>query len=228
MYRLKTSPFNRCKSNIKWLEYSACGIAGIYADLPPYNTTIEHGTTGLLAGSNPDQWFSAIDLLIKNPELRRSIAANARRSVLSEYTLKTGAPRWLEVYRQVIAAHEGVPGGDVSGAGATDREAAVTPESLPLVSIIIPLFNQVDFTRRCLEALAQTAGTSIPHEIILVDNGSTDATGEYLRSVGNNVSVIRNSSNQGFARACNQGARAAVGTYLLFLNNDTVPLHGLA
>lgn len=223
---LVDNAFNRCKSNIKWLEYSACGIAGIYSDLPPYNTTVEHGTTGLLAGNDPQQWFDALDLLIGNTELRRSIAANARRKVLSEYTVKTGAHRWIDVYRQVIANHGKASPHVISAGAVMHSDASVAKPAVAAVSIIIPLFNRIDLTKQCLEGLAQTVGDTIPHEIILVDNGSTDGTAEYLRSVGNRVSVISNSSNQGFAKACNQGARAASGRYLLFLNNDTVPQPG--
>jgi glycosyltransferase involved in cell wall biosynthesis/MoaA/NifB/PqqE/SkfB family radical SAM enzyme len=102
---LEDNPFNRCKSNIKWLEYSSCGIAGIFADLPPYNNCIEQGTTGLLVGSDPQQWFNAIDFLIRDPRRRHSIAMDARRKVTAEYTLKTGAHRWLEVYRDTVTGY---------------------------------------------------------------------------------------------------------------------------
>jgi glycosyltransferase involved in cell wall biosynthesis/SAM-dependent methyltransferase len=102
---LEDNPFNRCKSNIKWLEYSSCGIAGVYADLPPYNNCIGHGTTGLLAGNDPQQWFDAIDLLIKNPELRSTIAMNARQKVITEHTVKMWAQRWLQVYQEIISLH---------------------------------------------------------------------------------------------------------------------------
>jgi glycosyltransferase involved in cell wall biosynthesis len=99
---LEDNPFNRCKSNIKWLEYSSCGIAGIYADLPPYNTTVTHGETGLLVGSEPEQWFQAISLLMARPDFRQAIARKARAEVLSSYTLRSRAYRWLEVYREVL------------------------------------------------------------------------------------------------------------------------------
>lgn len=77
------------------------------------------------------------------------------------------------------------------------------------VSIVIPLFNRYDLTTACLRSLEY-----LDAEIVTVDNASTDAT----RTLD---VTIRNNSNMGFAHACNQGARAATGDVLVFLNNDT-------
>lgn len=99
---------------------------------------------------------------------------------------------------------------------------AVTPRHLE-ASIIIPVFNKAEYTATCLATLA----TSTPpdrYEVVVVDNGSTDWTGELLSELSGNVTVIRNPKNRGFAAACNQGARAAQGRHLLFLNNDTEAL----
>jgi GT2 family glycosyltransferase len=65
-------------------------------------------------------------------------------------------------------------------------------------------------------------GSEYKFEIIVVNNASTDGSGDYLTGLGNKVTVIHNDKNLGFAKACNQGAKAAKGEYLLFLNNDTV------
>lgn len=92
------------------------------------------------------------------------------------------------------------------------------------VSIIMPVFNRLELTRQCLDTIRHTAG-SIPYEIIVVDNGSNDGTADYMRQeeAAGRLRTIINNENLGFAKACNQGAKAAKGEYLLFLNNDTIP-----
>ena len=89
-------------------------------------------------------------------------------------------------------------------------------------SIIIPVFNQVDYTRQCLAALIEHTPSEL-YEVIIVDNGSTDGTGNFLATLEGDVKLITNAQNRGFSKACNQGAQAAAGAYLVFLNNDTVP-----
>jgi len=87
------------------------------------------------------------------------------------------------------------------------------------VSIVIPLFNQLAYTRMCLESLRTTIPEEV--EIILVDNASTDGTADYLATLGG-VGVIGNSENRGFAGACNQGIRAASGEWIVVMNNDVI------
>ena len=92
-------------------------------------------------------------------------------------------------------------------------------------SIIIPVFNKIELTQQCLTHLAKV--TDKPsYEVIVVDNGSTDGTKEFLSTLGGDIQVINNSGNFGFAKGCNQGARAAKGKHFVFLNNDTVPKPG--
>lgn len=99
---LKDNRFNRCKSNIKWLEYSACGAAGVYSDLPPYSSCVDHGKTGLLAGADPGDWIEAIEFLIDDTESRRKIAAAARDEVLSSWNLSGGVALFEDFYHSLV------------------------------------------------------------------------------------------------------------------------------
>ena len=92
----------------------------------------------------------------------------------------------------------------------------------PDASIVIPVFNNAELTRACLERVIETTeGLSV--QIVVVDNASTDETSEMLASFGDAVEVISNDENVGFTIASNQGAAVATGRYVVFLNNDTLP-----
>jgi O-antigen biosynthesis protein len=106
------------------------------------------------------------------------------------------------------------------GAFTRELEETLPQSDNPEVSIIIPVYNQLDYTLRCLKAIALNYDQSIPVEIILVNDCSTDQTAELLSPL-TAINLINQPTNQGFIAACNQGAAIAKGKYLYFLNNDT-------
>ncbi len=110
--------------------------------------------------------------------------------------------------------------GDTEG----DGPYSVSGKELqPLVSIVILTLNRLDVTKECVASIQRH--TSELHEIIFVDNGSTDGSVGWLRDMVQRNSayrLIENGTNLGFSRGCNQGIRAARGQYILLLNNDTV------
>jgi GT2 family glycosyltransferase len=114
-----------------------------------------------------------------------------------------------------------VPGPALDGAASGDA-------ARPSASIVVPTLDNLPFTRLCIESVL--AYTERPaYEMIVVDNGSTDGTREYLERIAagrSNVRFLLNEENLGFPRACNQGLATATGEVLVLLNNDVVVTPG--
>lgn len=85
-----------------------------------------------------------------------------------------------------------------------------------ILSIVIPVFNKYNFTKACLEDLSKLPED---HEIIVVDNGSSDETQAELEK-NSRIKYHREPINLGFAKACNIGYTLATAPNVLFLNND--------
>lgn len=93
-------------------------------------------------------------------------------------------------------------------------------EACPVVSIVIPVYNQFDFTYNCLRSIMKNSGDNVPYEVILADDCSTDLTVR-IEKIVRNIHVVRPPKNCRFLKNCNFAAKEARGTYILFLNNDT-------
>ncbi len=90
------------------------------------------------------------------------------------------------------------------------------------VSFIIPLYNCLPLSQAMLASLHATLPADLTHEIIFVDDGSTDGTRAWLQDLPAPYRTVLNKKNLGFAGACNHGAATATGEFLFFLNNDLV------
>jgi len=85
------------------------------------------------------------------------------------------------------------------------------------VDIIIPVFNNLDYTKKCIESVKNT---NIKYQLIVIDNGSDNDTQEYLKTT--QAKVIRNDKNLGFVKAINQGLSTSEAAYVILLNNDVI------
>lgn len=94
------------------------------------------------------------------------------------------------------------------------------------VSFIIPLYNCLPLTQAMLASLRETLPPGLEHEIIFVDDVSTDGTRQWLKGLVAPCRVLLNEKNLGFAGTCNRGAATARGEVLFFLNNDLILLPG--
>lgn len=86
------------------------------------------------------------------------------------------------------------------------------------LSLVIALYNQLEFTRRCIASIKEH--TPGPFELILINNGCVDGTAEYLE--GLDANIVINERNLGCAKAWNQGIRASHGAVVGILNNDII------
>lgn len=93
---LEDTYFNRSKSDIKFLDYSALRIAGIYSDVPSYQETIRHLETGYLVNNSPTDWSNALECLLVNDQFRDRLARDACDYVLSFRTLEYCGTNWRD------------------------------------------------------------------------------------------------------------------------------------
>lgn len=99
---LLSTPFYESKTNTKFREYGACGVAGVYSRAAPYFDCVIDGGTGLVVENTRDGWRDGILRLIENDDLRRAIAAKARSEVMSNYSYASFVSVWRDSLRQAM------------------------------------------------------------------------------------------------------------------------------
>lgn len=117
----------------------------------------------------------------------------------------------------------GVPFLGLAEAPAPSAAVAIQPPAKPLISVIIPTFNRAEILQRCLAHLAAQSLSPEHFEIIVVDDGSSDATPQVLAAAAQRIALVhQRQGNLGPAAARNRALRLARGDWVLFLNDDAL------
>ncbi|MDI6853137.1 MAG: glycosyltransferase [Deltaproteobacteria bacterium] len=193
---------------------------------------VEHGKNGLLfRPGDAEALRRQVERLIQRPQL----AERLKHNIKPVKSMRREAEELLDLYRSLVVRGRADQSNDK--AGCKKQTCTASAPLLPLprggcavsehtpsgrCSIIIPVFNNLELTRACLQSIRENTELD-SYEIIVVDNGSTDGTRDFLKkNEAADLRPVLNEANLGFAKASNQGARAAQSDLLVFLNNDTL------
>ncbi|WP_162605058.1 glycosyltransferase [Geomonas oryzae] len=203
-------------------ECLQAGVPVIVSDAGALPEAVRHGVDGLLFKSGDHADLAAcMNAFIDDPALLQRL----RAGITPVKTSHDEAVELAAVYAAVVGRKGEAPeagGGSVPAEGSQKAVAGSAAE----VTIVIPVYNGAELTENCLRAIAANTPKGM-YRVVIVDNGSKDGTRALLERLrAPEITVISNASNLGFAKACNQGAQAANGEFILFLNNDTLPHPG--
>jgi hypothetical protein len=101
---LKDTPFNRSRSDVKFIEYASHAVIPVVQDSGPYSAVVRNGRTGFLYNT-PAELISILDRLASDPQLRGRVSAGTRDYVLNERLQKPHAAKRVELYRSLLASN---------------------------------------------------------------------------------------------------------------------------
>jgi len=109
---LEDNIFNKSKSNNKYREYAAFGIAGIYTDIEAYNTSVIHNVNGILTKNTTEGWISSLEHLINDDKKRKSITMLANFDINKNYSVKKVASHYITIFRSLYKKYRVLVLGD--------------------------------------------------------------------------------------------------------------------
>lgn len=97
---LRDNQFNRAKSNLRWLEYSAMKIPTVASNVRPFTESVQHRQDGFLC-TDKQSWYAALKLLITEPNLRQTIGSNAYATVNDKFNMTKIADKYAATLREI-------------------------------------------------------------------------------------------------------------------------------
>jgi tetratricopeptide (TPR) repeat protein/GT2 family glycosyltransferase/glycosyltransferase involved in cell wall biosynthesis len=99
---LVDTEFNRCKSNLKFLQYSAVGLPSLYSDVVPYSNSIERDVNGILVENTIEAWYDAIVRCLQERDYLNQIGQTARQTILDRHLMSHYIEQYCTIFENLI------------------------------------------------------------------------------------------------------------------------------
>lgn len=233
------NPFCEAKSELKYFEAALVNVPTVASPTVPFVEAIRHGETGFLAADEA-AWHAALTRLVREPELRASVARNAFFDVLWRYGPERRAESVAAFLEQMLGDFRAAARSfelDVRRKAAPRRPLPEVPDFEVIteagaraqsdVAVIVPLYNYAQFVEEALDSVRLQSLAS--KELIIIDDCSTDDSLEVARrwiskhgSALRYVALLQNRTNSGLALTRNAGFAFAEARYILPLDADNM------
>lgn len=214
------------------LEAMACGATVVQADNRGLDLVVEHGRDCLMVPINdPTRMAEAIETIFSDERLTAHLTANGLQTV-SRHSIAAQFDLFVMAFEEILQAPLGGTAAQTIRGKLQDRPVGIARSTVgvspaensgprkPLVSVVIPTFNQAKFLGQALDSLLRQ--TYRHWEAIVVNDGSTDNTIAVLNEYAQRDSRIKpvTRANGGITSALNEGLKHCCGEYFSWLSSD--------
>ncbi len=196
----------------------------VVASALPGNAELLDGAALIEPRDDAQGYAEALARLARDPSLRSEVGSELRTRTLERFSLDRMAEAHAGLYEKVISERPAPKGSDVGAKGPAPIRFRDRPlEGTPLVSVVVPHYNQSNLLGECLESV--WAQTYPEFELIVVDDASTESdAADVLEALEarDDVTLLRLEQNGGPSKARNRAIEASSGRYVLPLDADNV------
>ena len=201
------------------LEAMAAGLPLVVTDVGGNSEAVIHDENGLVvAPHNPKELSTALDRLLDSEDLRHRFGARSRDMVAKKFTLRECVSQYEAFYKKVAQQN------GESAQRAGECQQSVDINQSPKISVVLPVYNAERYLREAVDSIL--AQTFTDFELILINDGSTDGSGDICRAYGGRDPriVLIDRPNGGLASALNEGLAKARAPLIARMDADDIAM----